>query len=398
MDAALPDAASPPVRARPCPGPGLAPAALVAALARSGAGAGLPDWPALAGRRGLLTQSCRTAIALLPAALGLEPGSEVLLPAYHCGSEFDALAAAGLVPRPVETDARGLLDPDRLAAAAGPRTRAVYVIHPFGFAQPLDAIAPWARAAGLALIEDCALSLFSAGPDGRPLGTRGDAALFSLPKTLAVPDGGLLTWAGPWAGPGPLPPLPPGRSLRRAAGLLRDWARRRGLAGAGGAAGAAGAEAGTGTATGPGLPDMPADYYFAGWRAGRGASGLTRRLALAADPGAIAARRRANHAALARALGPLRDAMPFPDLAPGTVPLGLALRRADRNGDVARLRRAGIAVSRWWEGGHRAVDWSAFPAAAGLKRSLLLLPVHQDLDAGDMARIAELVRAGGEGR
>ena len=101
--------------------------------------------------------------------LGLA-GREVLVPAYHHGVEIAALVAAGAVPRFVRVDARMRLDLEDLAAKIGPRTGAVYVIHYAGFPQPMDEVR--AVAAGLPVVEDCALSLLSA--EGvRPLGSTG---------------------------------------------------------------------------------------------------------------------------------------------------------------------------------------------------------------------------------
>ena len=117
------------------------------------------------GRRSVITQSCRTGIALLREALALDVGDEIIVSAYNCGTEIDALFAAGLTVRFVDSDNRGFLDPEVLTNAIGPRTRAIYVIHPFGWPQPLDIIDAWRRAHNLYLIEDCALAPFSDYPE-----------------------------------------------------------------------------------------------------------------------------------------------------------------------------------------------------------------------------------------
>jgi selenocysteine lyase/cysteine desulfurase len=158
------------------------------------------SWPQFAARNVAFTQSCRTAIALLAAASGLEPGDEVLLSAYNCGTEVDALLAAGLQVRCIECDEQGFLPIDRLKDEIGPRTRAIYVIHLFGWPHPLEEIDDWRKQRGLVLLEDCALALFSETDDGVPLGTCGDASVFSFPKTLPTPDGGALSWGTDWQG------------------------------------------------------------------------------------------------------------------------------------------------------------------------------------------------------
>jgi hypothetical protein len=53
----------------------------------------------LSGARCFLYARARHALYTGVLALGLEAGDEVLLPAYHHGSEVEALLQAGLVPR-----------------------------------------------------------------------------------------------------------------------------------------------------------------------------------------------------------------------------------------------------------------------------------------------------------
>jgi hypothetical protein len=122
--------------------------------------------------------------------LGLA-GNEVLVPAYHHGVEVGALADAGARPVFVRVDARMRLDLEDLEARVGPRTRAIYVIHYAGFAQPMDEINAIARRRGLLVVEDCALSLLAA-EGTRPLGSTGHAGIFCFYKTLPVPNGGAL--------------------------------------------------------------------------------------------------------------------------------------------------------------------------------------------------------------
>jgi dTDP-4-amino-4,6-dideoxygalactose transaminase len=53
----------------------------------------------------------------------------------------------------------------------------------------------------------------------------------------------------------------------------------------------------------------------------------------------------------------------------------------------------GIAVSPWWAGGHHAIDWGKYPIASKLKRRVLPLPVHQQLDEADMKYVAKATLA-----
>ena len=78
-----------------------------------------------------------------------------------------------------------------------PRTRAILVIHEYGYPHPhLDELIQTARERRIPLIEDCAHSLDSSTDDA-PLGSFGDFAIFSLSKVLPVPAGGILASGAP---------------------------------------------------------------------------------------------------------------------------------------------------------------------------------------------------------
>ncbi|MFG0274872.1 MAG: DegT/DnrJ/EryC1/StrS family aminotransferase [Phycisphaerales bacterium] len=373
-------------RARPMPGAWLSPGQAAGALV--GPAQFACAWRQFAGRKVALTQSGRTAIAMLREALGLARGDEVLLPAYHCGTEVDALLAGGLTVRCVDTDERGMLDADALERAATDRTRAVYVIHPFGWAQDLDAIDTWRRERGLLLVEDCALALFGDDARGEPLGTRADASVFSFPKSLPTPDGGALTWTTAWEGPGPLRRPAARRTARRLAGLVKAWGTRR--------FGRARDAAEAPRVDDPGPPrietgDMPASYYFEAWRDRRAPSRATERLLKRVHPDQVCAQRRANWAQVSAAARDGGFSLMFDALPPGICPLFCPVIAPAREGWVRWLSAAGVETSPWWSGGHRSIDWSMFPVAARLKETVLPLPVHQGLTAPDMSRLAELV-------
>ena len=246
---------------RRCPSLGLSPVkAFSALLAPRSSHALLED--RFGGRRLVITQSCRTAIALLREALALDVGDEIIVSAYNCGTEIDALFAAGLTVRFVDSDNRGFLDPEVLTNAIGQRTRAIYVIHPFGWPQPIDIIDAWRRAHNLFLIEDCALAPFSDYPDGSPVGSKGEASVFSFPKSLPTPDGGALWWNTNWAGPDALMRPPTFRTLRQIASRNLNWARRH----FGFPRPSSQPPAPFKDPTSEGLEDIPENYYFQPWR------------------------------------------------------------------------------------------------------------------------------------
>ena len=71
------------------------------------------------------------------------------------------------------------------------QTRAVLIIHYFGFPQPIHKIREICNKKDVLLIEDCAHALFSSHGE-EAIGSEGDLAIFSLRKTLPLPEGGGL--------------------------------------------------------------------------------------------------------------------------------------------------------------------------------------------------------------
>src|SRR4030042_2190502 len=145
----------------------------------------------------------RTAIRHACKLLGLCNGTEVLTPAYNCGSEIDALMNSGTSVVLYRVDRSCKIDLKDLSTRITKKTKAIYITHYFGFPQEVDEIKSICQQNKLFLIEDCAISLFS-GNGVVKLGTKGDVAIFSFPKTLPVPDGGGLVVntpeleLGPW--------------------------------------------------------------------------------------------------------------------------------------------------------------------------------------------------------
>jgi dTDP-4-amino-4,6-dideoxygalactose transaminase len=323
--------------------------------------------------------------------LGLE-GREVLVPAYHHGVEVGALADAGAIPRFVRVDGRMRLDLDDLEAKIGPRTRAVYVIHYAGFAQPMDEVLALARRRDLLVVEDCALSLLAA-EGSRPLGSTGHVGVFCLYKTLPVPNGGALVVNDPGLrGEVPEPaPAPLASTLSHAFGsLLANVALRfgdageavragfrRGYALARGAAGLAPVSTGTMTFD-PAHKDL-------------GMSALSAAIARRCDAEAIVSARRRNYFLL---LGRLRDRVPpvLAEVPAGASPLFYPLLCEDKAAVMERLAARGIETVDFWREGHPLCPADEFPEVQALRRRVLELPVHQDLRPEDVAYVARCVK------
>ncbi|NID15945.1 DegT/DnrJ/EryC1/StrS family aminotransferase [Luteibacter yeojuensis] len=126
----------------------------------------------------------------------LQEGDEVIVPSNTFIASFLAVSANRLVPVPVEPDDDTFnIDPVRVEAAIGPRTRAIMAVHLYGRLADMQALGGIARRYGLLLIEDAAQA-HGAACRGRKAGSFGDAAGFSFypGKNLgALGDGGAVT-------------------------------------------------------------------------------------------------------------------------------------------------------------------------------------------------------------
>jgi dTDP-4-amino-4,6-dideoxygalactose transaminase len=322
--------------------------------------------------------------------LGLA-GREVLVPAYHHGVEVGALVAAGAIPRFVRVDARMRLDLDDAERRIGPRTRALYVIHYAGFAQPMDEVHSLAARHGLLVVEDCALSLLAA-EGTRPLGTVGDAAIFCFYKALPVPNGGALLVNDPAIAGAPEPPraAPLLSTLSHAAGsLLANLALRGGEPGESVRASVRHAYALARGASGLG-PVSTGTSVFDPALVDLGMSPVATAIARRVDPAAVVAARRRNWFLL---LGRLRERVPpvLGELPAGASPLFYPLAVEDKDAVRARLAACRIEVIDFWRSAHPLCPPGEFPEAEALRRRVLELPVHQDLGPEDMARVSRAV-------
>jgi dTDP-4-amino-4,6-dideoxygalactose transaminase len=135
------------------------------------------------------------ALMLIFRALGIGAGDEVIT--TPLSAAYTALAIAMVGARPVFADidpVRFTVDPARIDAAIGPRTRALLPVHLYGQAADMAAIERLASRHNLPIVEDCCQAhLATAG--GRPVGTIGVAGAFSFYPTKnlgALGDGGAV--------------------------------------------------------------------------------------------------------------------------------------------------------------------------------------------------------------
>jgi perosamine synthetase len=332
----------------------------------------------------------RNAVWNAVKMLGLD-GGEVLVPSYHHGVEIETLVHAGVRPVFYRVGSRWDVDLDDVAARIGPHTRALYLTHFAGFPGPVREMKALAEQHGLALIEDCALSLLSS--DGElKLGTVGDVGVFCLYKTLPVPNGGALVINGPRRFQLPRLQPPPTASVvsHTASALLKNIELRGGRPGRwvraslrGLAHGAVRAGKLERVATGT--------MHFNPDHLDLGISPLSLRIAGTQDCAAIIRRRRRNYETLLAELASLSPPL-MQELPQGTCPLFYPMRVTRKQAMLERLRAQGIEAVDFWGQAHPACDPAEFPETMLLRNSIVELPCHQDLDDAAMQRIAIIVQ------
>ncbi len=128
------------------------------------------------------------------AALGVGPGDEVITPANSFVASTAAIVHVGA--KPVFADVLGdqNLDPQAVAAAITPRTRAIMPVHLTGHISNMPAITALAARHGIAIIEDAAQA-FGSREGGKQAGSFGAVAAFSahpLKNFNAIGDAGFL--------------------------------------------------------------------------------------------------------------------------------------------------------------------------------------------------------------
>jgi len=134
------------------------------------------------------------ALILAMKAAGVEHGDEVITSPNTFIATVGAIAMAGARPVFVDSNDGYTIDPAKIEAAITPKTKAIVPVHYSGNVAEMAEIAAIADARGLVIVEDACQSI-SAERDGKPVGSWGAAAAFSLHplKNLNVwGDGGVV--------------------------------------------------------------------------------------------------------------------------------------------------------------------------------------------------------------
>jgi perosamine synthetase len=143
---------------------------------------------------GVAVSSGTAGLHLCLCALGIGEGDEVILPSFTFIAAGNAVLYQRARPVFVDIDPITLnLDPGRIESVITPRTRAILVVHTFGYPADLDPILDVARKRGVAVIED-ACEAIGAQYRGRNVGGIGDLGVFGFypNKPITTGEGGMV--------------------------------------------------------------------------------------------------------------------------------------------------------------------------------------------------------------
>ena len=142
----------------------------------------------------LLTTSCTHATELAALLAEIQPGDEVIMPAYTFVSTADAFVLRGAVPVFVDIRPDTMnIDENLIEAAITEKTKAIVPVHYAGVSCEMDKIMELAKKYNLVVIEDAAQGVMSTYK-GKALGTIGDFGCFSFHETknYSMGEGGAL--------------------------------------------------------------------------------------------------------------------------------------------------------------------------------------------------------------
>ncbi len=137
------------------------------------------------------------ALVLGMKALGIGPGDEVITPPNSFIASTASIVMSGATPVFADVLSDQNIDPESVAAAVTPRTKAIMAVHLTGRVAPMDKLAQIAERHGLLLIEDAAQAI-GARYMGKSAGSLGDLACFSahpLKNLNAMGDAGFIVTA-----------------------------------------------------------------------------------------------------------------------------------------------------------------------------------------------------------
>ena len=353
--------------------------------------------------------SARYALSAGIKAAGIELDDTVLLPSYNCWTEIEPFLHAGIRTVYYRINSDLTVDFDDLLKKIKytNKVKALLVTHFLGFPQPIDKIKNICKESRLLLIEDCAHAFLS-DFNGKALGSYGDISIFSLLKTLSVPNGGVLvinnqdiTYRRNHEDPNLFSTIYCAAELLKNRTCLNNNSYgekvnkflyngfyntlsiiRMTLAGF------------RKYVHPSGLYLVRPDAYIyneniCAW----GMSAVSKAILSQTDFERVKDIRRKNYQYLLKYfLEHERGKLPFRELSPGVCPLFFPIildSSETREKIYTILKNKGVITHPWWDRFHPDIPWKEFPDAVYLKEKLFGLPIHQDLTYDHLDRIIE---------
>jgi perosamine synthetase len=153
-------------------------------------------WSSFTGaEHSIAVTSCTTALHLSLAALGLQPGDEVIVPAFTWIATANVVEHLGGKVVFCDIDLNTFnIDIEQLAKKVTSKTKAIIPVHLFGLAAEMNEINKVANQYGLWVVEDAACG-FGSRYYGRHVGTLGNIGCFSFHprKAITTGEGGMIT-------------------------------------------------------------------------------------------------------------------------------------------------------------------------------------------------------------
>lgn len=125
--------------------------------------------------------------------IGLEKGDEIICPSYTFFATATPILFTGATPILVDCLEDGNIDIEQVKAKITKKTKAIVVTHMWGYPCKMKELKEIAQKNGIYLLEDCSHA-HGGKYRGKPLGSFGDAAVFSLQgqKIITGGEGGIL--------------------------------------------------------------------------------------------------------------------------------------------------------------------------------------------------------------
>lgn len=142
----------------------------------------------------IATHCCTVALHLACETLGLKQGDEVICTDFSWVATSYSILYTGATPVFVDIDPdTWCIDPQKIIEAITPKTKAIMLVHSFGYPAQMDEIMAIAKEHDLKVIEDAAPSM-GATFKGQKTGTFGDIACFSFQgaKIAVSGEGGIF--------------------------------------------------------------------------------------------------------------------------------------------------------------------------------------------------------------